>query len=261
MTTEILDLGELQRVQLTTTLELWQRRCGHRTGTDDVLCAWAGVRATPHAGRVLDLGAGQGAVGLIVAGALPDAQVVSVEAQAVSYALLLRNIASNTLQRRFTPINGDLREVSPPDGPFDLVMGTPPFMPLGSGTPPADAQREAARFELRGGIEAYCAAASDHLAPDGQLVLVMDAARPDRYEAAIRDAGLQLCTSVAVLPGAERPPTYLVYQASRRRSRAAVTRETLTVRDQAGQWTSAFQAIRDTLNLPTHPEGLGGHAS
>ena len=46
----------LQRVQLTEQLELWQRKQGHRTGTDDVLCAWAGSVVAPAASAILDLG-------------------------------------------------------------------------------------------------------------------------------------------------------------------------------------------------------------
>jgi tRNA1Val (adenine37-N6)-methyltransferase len=240
----------LQRVQLTQRLHLWQRKGGHRTGTDDVMCAWAGLQVRPNAQTILDLGAGQGAVGLMLAGAVDQAHVVAIEAQAVSYGLLQRNVESNELSARFSLVHGDLREAAPPCGPFDLITGTPPFMPLGSGTPPRDPQREAARFELRGGIEAYCAAAAEHLAEDGALVIVMDAARPSRYEAATADAGLFVERVMEVLPKPGQPPTYLIYWATLRAPVAAPTTEKLAVRDEHGQWSEAFQSVRRALALP-----------
>ena len=241
----------LQRVQLTEQLELWQRKQGHRTGTDDVLCAWAGCVAAPEANAILDLGSGQGAVGLMLSGAIPKARVVAIEAQDVSFELLQRNVAANGLSQRFTLLHGDLRETSPTGGPFDLITGTPPFMPLGSGTPPRDPQREAARFELRGGVEAYCEAASRHLAAYGSVVIVMDAARPARYEGAMRDAGLCIKRVMEVLPKPGQPPTYLIYWAGLEPAADELKREKLVVRDDTGQWTEAFQSVRQTLNLPS----------
>jgi tRNA1Val (adenine37-N6)-methyltransferase len=241
----------LQRVQLTAQLQLWQRKRGHRTGTDDVMCAWAGQAVAPGASTILDLGAGQGAVGLMLSGVIPHARIVAIEAQEVSYALLQRNVEANALSERFTLFHGDLRETSLTGGPFDLITGTPPFMPLGSGTPPRDPQREAARFELLGGIEGYCAAAAQHLAPDGALVIVMDAARPARYEVAIRTAGLFINRVMEVLPKADQAATYLIYWASLVASSDAPSREKLTVRDDQGQWTEAFQSVRQALNLPS----------
>ena len=186
----------------------------------------------------------------MLSGVLPDASFVAIEAQAISYELLLDNLSSNGLGARFTALHGDLRSTTPPDGPFDLVTGTPPFMPLGSGTPPQDAQREAARFELRGGIEAYCEAAVRHLAPEGMVVIVMDAARPDRYERAIEDVGLCLRRKTAVVPRAERPPTYLIYEASRTPIPGMPMSDSLAVRDEMGAWTPDFIQVRQALDLP-----------
>ena len=240
----------LQRVQLTRSLELWQRKQGHRTGTDDVLCAWAGATACPDAERVLDMGAGQGAVGLMIAGTLSAAHVTAVEAQAVSFELLERNVAVNQLSERFQLVHADLREFDPQEGAFDLITGTPPFMPLGSGTPPRDAQREAARFEIRGGIEAYCDAASRLLAEQGTLVIVMDAARPERYRNAFGAAGLHLKRTMAVLPKPALPPAYLIYWATRTEVSAAPRLEHIAVRTPSGDWSDAFRALRRQLDLP-----------
>lgn len=245
------DEEELQRVQLTRGLHLTQRRRGHRVATDDVLCAWAGWRARPDARRVLDLGAGHGAVTLMLAGALPEAHLVAIEAQRISFELLARNLRDNGLAHRVEAREGDLRGLALPGPGFDLITGTPPFMPVGSGTLPADPQRAAARFELRGGVEHYCRTGARHLAPDGLLSLVMDAARPGRYEAAIAAAGLALVGRLTVRPREEAAPSYLVYQATRAAAPGVPVEElALIIRDAAGAYSEAFRAARLALDLP-----------
>ncbi|MBD90597.1 MAG: hypothetical protein CL940_09680 [Deltaproteobacteria bacterium] len=246
-------MSELERVRLTRTRHLWQRKRGHRTGTDDILCAWAALRAAPDgARRALELGAGQGAVSLILADQLPDLHITAVEAQVISYELLERNVRENLLTDRYELHCGDLRRLRFEPESFDLVFGTPPFMPMGSGTLPQDAQRAAARFEMRGGIEAYCEAAAQALREGGGCAILMDAARPERYEAALKSAGLTLEVVTAVLPMAQRAPTYLIYLARRApTSQTPVVRESLEVRVSPDQLTREYEAIRFSFDLPT----------
>jgi tRNA1(Val) A37 N6-methylase TrmN6 len=241
----------LERVQLTQHLHLWQRRRGHRSATDDVLCAWAAARACPQARRVLDLGCGQGSVTLMLAQALPGAALVGVEAQAVSASLGQRNVADNALGDRVRILHGDLRDAALPVGGegFDLATGSPPFMPLGSGTLPSDPQRAAGRFELRGGIEVYAAAAARWLGPAGVAVLLMDGAQDARCRGALAHAGLALRRVVAVAPRTGAEPRYRIYVAGRD-TPAEVVEESLTVRAADGAWTPAFAGVRVALGLP-----------
>ena len=102
-------MSELERVRLTRTRHLWQRTRGHRTGTDDILCAWAAKSSVPDARRALELGAGQGAVSLMVTEAMPEIHVTAIEAQVVSYELLERNVRENGVGSRYELHCGDLR--------------------------------------------------------------------------------------------------------------------------------------------------------
>ncbi len=158
------------------------------------------------------------------------------------------NEASPEVARTIEAVLGDIRTTDAiGDRRFDLVTGTPPFMPVGSGTMPADPQRAAARFELRGGVEAYCEVAARHLRAGGVLSLVMDAERPERYERAFADVGLHLSQVVTVLAHETGPARYLVYRAST--APGEVLRTTLAVRSSDGSWTPEFAAIRARLGL------------
>jgi tRNA1Val (adenine37-N6)-methyltransferase len=238
----------LQRVRLTARFHLWQRSRGHRSATDDVLCAWAAVEARPHARAVLDLGAGQGAVTLMLAGALPDATLQAVEVQEASFELLARNIAENGLGARALAVRADLRALEVGRS-FDLVTGTPPFLRPGAGLPSRDPQRAAARFELCGGIEDYCLAASRALRDGGIASFLMDAAQDERCRRAVSGAGLHLTARVEVLPSLGARPRFIVYQMAHR-APPRVAEHRFAVRDAAGRWTRQFRAVRARLDLP-----------
>src|SRR3954465_12589502 len=79
---------------------IYQLRAGHRFSTDDVLTAWYGTTWAPSARRVLDLGSGVGAVGMIAAWRLPGARVVTIEAQEESVRLARKSSAYNGLLER-----------------------------------------------------------------------------------------------------------------------------------------------------------------
>jgi tRNA1Val (adenine37-N6)-methyltransferase len=226
---------------------------GHRTGTDDILCAWAAHSAAPEgAGRALELGAGQGAVSLMLTDQLPNVHITAVEAQVVSFELLERNVGENQLNERYALHCADLRQLSYEHGSFDLVFGTPPFMPLGSGTLPKDSQRAAARFEMRGGIETYCIAASQALRDGGGCAMVMDAARPERYEEALKSSGLSLERVTSVVPMAGSPPTYLVYEAKKGSAQdRGPERSEMAIRSSTNELSDPYRAMRVALELPT----------
>jgi tRNA1Val (adenine37-N6)-methyltransferase len=245
--------ADLERVSLTRRFLLWQRVRGHRSATDDIVCAYAGHSARPRAGTILDLGAGQGAVTLMLAGAIPGAALTAIEVQELSYRLLERNIAENGLGARITAVHGDLRTIDLGDlraARFDLVTGSPPYVEPGRGTLPRDAQRAAARFELRGGIEAYCAAAARWLAPDGRAVFLMNGGQDERSQRAAREVGLVPERRLAVHPHPGGAPRFVVYTLARVPLDEHLRESSLTIRDEHGRWSDAFATVRQALDLP-----------
>lgn len=200
---------------LTSTFRVWQRRHGHRYSIDDVATAWEAAHARRDARRVADLGTGIGSVALMLAHALPDARIETVEAQDVSFALFARNVSRNALEARVGIRQGDLRDPSLLErlggARFELVTGTPPYFPVGTASLPPDSQRAHARHELRGGVEDYVAAVARILAPEGVAVLCGDARRPERVTESAKVAGLGVRSIRPLVPRAGKDALFSLF--------------------------------------------------
>ena len=239
---------------LNARIRLLQRVRGHRATSDDVLLAWAAVRARPAARRYLDLGTGKGTVALLVLDTIDGCSAEGIEALPESRALASRNARLNGLADRYTPRLGDLRatDALPEDARFDLIAGAPPFMRVGAGVLPADPQRAAGRFELRGGAEDYARAAARWLEPEGAFVLLMDGHGRERGGRAIEQAGLTCRRLVEVAPRPGRPATYWIFEAER--APGPLETERLDMRGAQGAgWSRAYADARARLSLPRRP--------
>ena len=190
---------------------LFQLQKGHRFSTDDVLTAWYGTSWCPTARTVLDLGSGIGTVGMIAAWRLPGARFVTVEAQEASVRLARKSARWNGLESRYEIRPGDFRApgVLRENERFDLVLGSPPYFPPGSGVEGDHPQKIACRFEMRGDIADYCTVAARHLEGGGLFACVFPVS-PGEQEARVKAgagaAGLVIvrCRPVVLREG-ERP--------------------------------------------------------
>ncbi|MEW5855401.1 MAG: methyltransferase [Myxococcota bacterium] len=231
-----------------------QRRRGHRWSIDDLLTAHVACLARPHARRALDLGCGIGSVLMLCAYRLREASLVGVEAQEVSAALCRASLRLNGLTDRVELRNFDFRDPAAlrPDEKFDLITGTPPYLPVGTATMPADPQRAACRIELRGGVEDYCRVAADHLMDGGAVVLCSDGRRPERTRAAAREAGLTITGWLDLIPLPSKGPLFHVVTLERG-EHPEPTVQRLLARDAEGRRTRELLAVRDAFDMPRMP--------
>jgi tRNA1(Val) A37 N6-methylase TrmN6 len=173
---------------------IFQYKKGHRCSTDDLLTAWYGTTWCPQPRRIADLGSGIGSVGMAAAWRCPGATVHTVEAQDISVALARKSAQYNGLLDRYHIHEGDLRDpgLFQDEAPFDLVLGSPPYWPVGTRVAANHPQAIPARLEVRGDIGDYALAAARILAPGGVFACVFPLDQVARAEQAYRAAGLLL---------------------------------------------------------------------
>lgn len=229
---------------LVGTWDVLQLRRGHRGSTDDRLTSWRAIAARPRARSYLDLGAGVGTVGLTALWHLPEAHLTAVEAQQVSHDLFRRTVAHNGLQERVTAVHGDIRdpELFSTDTRFELVTGSPPYIPVGHGTMSPHSQKAHCRIEIRGGLEVYCAAARRWMAPGGRFVFVMLAA-DERTERFPREAGLRIVERTDVTFRDDQGRFIAICVCAHEEEEVERVERHLQVRGPDGAWTAAYTEV------------------
>jgi len=199
----------------------------------------------------LDLGCGIGSVLLFVAWRFPEAKLLGIEAQDVSAGLATRSLAWNGIDARAEIQVRDFRDPGGAECTFDLVTGTPPYFPIGAGPESGRVQRGPCRFEHRGGIEAYCAAAAPRMAPGAPFVACQAWNQRERVEPAARAAGLRLVRWREIVPRTGKEPLLCIF-AMRHADTAEplVVEPPLVVRDEHGRRTADFRGIRAIMGMP-----------
>ena len=155
--------------------------------------------------RVVDVGAGSGAIALALADEHPSAQVLGIDASPAAVQLARENAEALGLAERVEFAHGDLLEAAA--GPFDLVVSNPPYV--------APAEVPSLEPEVRehepldalvdlGQTEAIVRGAASVLGPGGALVLEVGAGEASRVATLLRLGGYGSVTVTPDLAGIDR---------------------------------------------------------
>jgi tRNA1Val (adenine37-N6)-methyltransferase len=198
---------------------------------------------------------------MIAAWRLPGARFVSVEAQEESVRLARKSAAWNGLLDRYDIRQGDFRapEVVPAHERFDLILGSPPYFPQGSGVEGDHPQKIACRFELRGDIADYCHTASHHL-ESGALFACVFPVTPDAQHERVRRAAAEAeLTIVRWRPVVLRdgdPPLLGLFAMMRSRDlpppmrTQTWTEPPLTIRTRSGAVHAEYASVKLSFGFP-----------
>jgi tRNA1(Val) A37 N6-methylase TrmN6 len=184
-------------------LILAQPRRGHRVGSDAALLAAAARLAE---GRLIDAGAGVGAVGLAILSRSESAAADLIEIDPTLAGLAADNAARNGLAARTRVVEADIldararRAAEISDETADLVVTNPPFFEPGAVRASPDAGKARAHVFMRkaGGalLVEWIRACLALLRPGGRFVMIH---RPDAL-AAILAASENRIGAVALMP-------------------------------------------------------------
>ena len=154
-----------------------QHKNGYRFSLDAVLVAhFCTIKKMDY---IVDLGAGSGVIGLILAYRYPCCMVVGVEVQSALCDLMKSNIQENLFSERMSCVSGDVcvaRRFLIPEC-ADVVVCNPPYGVLKTGYLNRDDEQTIARHEVQGELADFIRAASFTVKNRGRVVFVLPAAR------------------------------------------------------------------------------------
>ena len=218
-------------------VQLLQPARGYRVAIDAVLLA-AAVDAAPGQ-RILDLGAGVGAVGLCLAARLAGCSVVGIELQPALAELAERNANLNGMADRVRTVVHDLAKPLPADlGRFDHVVTNPPYLAAAVADPSPDPSKALATVESSADLARWLAVATAAAEPAGTLLIIH---RSDRLDEILGHLGRLGWGDVTVK---RLPPAARVLVRARRADRP--TRHDappLTLHRPGGGYTDEAEAI------------------
>lgn len=209
------DSSNERTILINDRISLIESRDGQRfSGDAFLLSAFA---AKDPSSAAVDLGSGTGVCSLFLADYQKASHVYSIEIQPQLHALAVRNAEKNRLSEKMTPICTDLRLLmkSSFEHPIGTVIANPPYFPNGTGRISPNDSKNAARFELNGGIYDFCAAASRIMTPNGHFFCVIRPERlPDLFSA-LRSSALEPKTLTMVYHNPTSVPSAALVEAVR----------------------------------------------
>ena len=218
-------------------VRLLQPARGYRVAVDAVLLA-AAIDAAPGE-RILDLGAGVGAVGLCLAARLAGCGVVGIELQEALAALAERNANLNGMADRVRTVVHDLARPLPADlGRFDHVVTNPPYLAAAVADPSPDPSKALATVESSADLARWLTVATAAAEPAGTLLIIHRSDRLDEILGHLRRLGWADIT-VKRLPPAAR----ILVRARRADQPVRHDAPPLTLHRPDGRYTDEAEAI------------------
>ncbi len=226
-------------------IKLYQNRKGYRFSVDALLLySFVNVK---NAGNIIDLGAGSGVIGLLLAKKYTGAKVLLLELQESLFRLAERNIGINNLQENVHAILSDIKDVRQVVAPqsYDVIVSNPPFRKPKSGRISAGEEKAIARHEMRLNLDDLADAASYLLKARGRFFMIFHPERILEVADALRLKRLEPKRIRFVYNDAGAESRIVMIEAVKGGSAGLKIDNPLYIYDKNGSYTVEVQKIYD----------------
>lgn len=194
---------------------------------------------------VLDLGAGNGILGLLLCGKTKLKTIIGVEIQDEVCEMATRTILFNGLQDRFQMIHGDIKNVTNiiPRESFDAVVSNPPYKKKDSGIQNNNETKVISRHEILCNLNDIIKAACYALKEKGTFYMVH---RPERLAdiiATLREYRIEPKVIKFVYPKINKKPNLVLIKSTKYGNSFLDIKEPIIVYDGNGEYTDEIKKI------------------
>lgn len=168
-------------------VQIIQKKKGWRFSIDAPLLAY--YIKSDEDSELLELGAGNGIVSILVAASKPFKRIVALEIQDSLISLAKKNIHLNSLEGKIEVIKGNIKSVdSLPK--FDIVFSNPPYQKVREGRISPYTERAIAKHEILCELRDVVRAFSISMKKDGRGYMIYRTARLKEFEEACEKESL-----------------------------------------------------------------------
>ena len=93
----------------------------------------------------LEIGAGQGAISLLLSETAIVSKIFAVEIQEKIFKILKKNVKINKLNDKIIPINKNIKSI---EGEYDFIFSNPPYKKINSGKMPINEAERVSKYEV-----------------------------------------------------------------------------------------------------------------
>ena len=93
----------------------------------------------------LEIGAGQGAISLLLSETAIVSKIFAVEIQEEIFKILKKNVEINKLNDKIIPINKNIKSI---EGEYDFIFSNPPYKKINSGKMPRNEAERVSKYEV-----------------------------------------------------------------------------------------------------------------
>ena len=98
-----------------------------------------------HKKTILEIGAGQGIISILLSEVSYISKIYAVEIQEKIFEYLVDNIQKNSLQDKILALNNDINRI---DGEYDYIFSNPPYRKINSGKLPDEETEKISKYEI-----------------------------------------------------------------------------------------------------------------
>ena len=214
-----------------------------KLGQDSMLLS--AFAAPPARARVMDLGCGNGALGVLLCARHPRLTVTGLEIQPEVAELARDNVRHNHLEDRMDIVTGDMKQYQNlfATGSFDYIVCNPPYFAQNSGYTAQGTNRSTARQEM-GCTAADAVKAAAYLVKyGGRAAFVYRPERVCELIAAMKQASLEPKRMQFVHQHAAAVPSAVLIEARRGSAPGVQVLPPFLVCGEDGTQTKAYRAV------------------
>ncbi|OOE92231.1 tRNA1(Val) (adenine(37)-N6)-methyltransferase [Salinivibrio sp. AR640] len=216
--------------------------CGMKVSTDGVLLgAWAEPNQAQHS---LDIGTGTGLLALMLAQRFPNLAMTAVDYDVSAFHCAYDNVARSRFVDQIQVQQTDINTYRSPHLWPHIVCNPPYFT---SGISSKNKQRAIARHTQTLSHEELVHCLARLLTPTGCADLILPLKEAEALIEQAAECGLYLRRYVRVKPSSNKPPSRLLFTLSP--TTGTLRSDTITVRDQHGDYTQTFAALTRAFYL------------